>query len=214
MLVLGLGNPILRDDGVGWRVVEEVRRQWMERHPLSPSGLASEEGPRRWDFVKRTRDEDCFARSGTDDEQASSFPLERIFDVEFDCISLGGLTLMERLVGYERAVLVDAIQTRDGAPGTVYRLTLEDLPTLHADSAHDVPLRAALELGRRLGAKLPADVIIYAIEAANIWDFGETLSPEVDGSVMVAASAVVEELEEEEVWSHPNCCAGTRSSVA
>jgi hydrogenase maturation protease len=149
MLVLGLGNPILRDDGVGWRVVEEVRRQWTERHPL-----------------------------------------ERIFDVEFDCISLGGLTLMERLVGYERAVLVDAIQTRDGAPGTVYRLTLEDLPTL------------------------PAEVIIYAIEAANIWDFGETLSPEVDGSVMVAASAVVEELEEEEVWSHPNCCAGTRSSAA
>jgi hydrogenase maturation protease len=173
MLVLGLGNPILRDDGVGWRVVEEVRRQWTERHPL-----------------------------------------ERIFDVEFDCISLGGLTLMERLVGYERAVLVDAIQTRDGAPGTVYRLTLEDLPTLHADSAHDVPLRDALELGSRLGAKLPAELIIYAIEAANIWDFGETLSPEVDGSVMVAASAVVEELEEEEVWSHPNCCAGTRSSAA
>ena len=27
MLVVGLGNPILGDDGVGWRVAEEVKRQ-------------------------------------------------------------------------------------------------------------------------------------------------------------------------------------------
>jgi Ni,Fe-hydrogenase maturation factor len=32
-LVIGLGNPILGDDGVGWKVAEEVRKQ------MSPSPI-------------------------------------------------------------------------------------------------------------------------------------------------------------------------------
>jgi len=153
VLVLGLGNPILRDDGVGWRVVEEARRRW------SGSGGVTEAG------------------------------------VEFDCISLGGLALMERLIGYARVVLVDAMCTGRHTPGTVHQLTLDDLATLHADSAHDVSLRAALELGRRLGAELPDQILIWAVAARDIWDFGETLSPEVEASVPVAAQAVLQSLE-------------------
>ena len=78
-------------------------------------------------------------------------------DIKFDWASLGGLALMERLVGYDRAIIVDAIRTRGGVPGILHRLTLDDLPTLHADSVHDASLAAALELGRRLGARLPDD---------------------------------------------------------
>jgi len=165
LLVLGLGNPILRDDGVGWRVVEEARRIWSDCHV----------------------EERQFGNAAV---------------VEFDCVALGGLALMERLVGYERVILVDAICTSQSGssgghrvPGAVYRLTLDDLPTLHADSAHDASLKAALELGRRLGAKLPDQIIIYAVEAKDIWDFGETLSPEVEASVAVAAEAVLKALE-------------------
>jgi hydrogenase maturation protease len=179
VLVLGLGNPILRDDGVGWRVVEKAHEQWTQRQ-------SDQAGP-------------------TKNEPVSAF-------VEFDRVSLGGLALMERLVGYSRAVLVDAIQTRGGVPGTVYRLSLDDLPTLHADSAHDASLKAALELGRRLGARLPEEIVIYAVEAEDIWDFGETLSPDVAASVRTATRAVLAELEE--LWYRPNCCAGTRFSGA
>lgn len=155
-LVLGLGNPILRDDGVGWRVVEEVQEAWRRR-------IRGDE-------------------------------LQNTFSVEFDCISRGGLALMERLVGYERAILVDAIQTRAGVPGAIYRVTLEDLPTLHADSAHDATLKAALALGRQLGAELPDEIRIIAIEAENVLDFGETLSPHVAASVGRATELVLAEL--------------------
>jgi hydrogenase maturation protease len=104
------------------------------------------------------------------------------------------LALMERLIGYDRAVLVDVIQTRRGEPGAVYRLTLDDLPTRHADSAHDASLKAALALGRRLGAKLPVEIVIYAVEAAAVLDFREELSPLAAASVGRAAEMVLAEL--------------------
>ncbi len=142
-LVLGLGNPILRDDGVGWRVVEEAQRR-------APAGAA-----------------------------------------EFDCVALGGLALMERLIGYERAVLVDAIRAGGGAPGSVYQLGLDDLPTMHSNAIHDASLKDALALGRRLGAQLPGEIVIVAIEAVDVLNFGETLSPPVEAAVPAAVDAVL-----------------------
>jgi hydrogenase maturation protease len=130
-------------------------------------------------------------RSGEESREAEGDPASI---VEFDYFSLGGLALMERLIGYDRAVLVDAIQTRGGEPGAIYRLTLDDLPTLHANSAHDASLKAALALGRQLGARLPGEIVIYAIEATNVLDFGESLSRLVAASVPRAAGLVVGEL--------------------
>ena len=147
VLVLGLGNPILRDDGVGWRVVEQVEQ-------VQPTS------------------------------------------VEFDCVALGGLALMERLIGYDHVVLVDAIRTRAGAPGMVYQLGLDDLPTLNADAVHDASLKQALELGRRLGVTLPDDITIIAIEAADLLDFGEGLSPAVEAAVPEAVRRVLAALDE------------------
>jgi hydrogenase maturation protease len=158
VLVLGLGNPILRDDGVGWRVLEEAQVR-------------------------------CAA------EMQCTSP------VEFDCVSLGGLALMERLIGYDRAVLVDAVQTRGGTPGAVYRLGLDDLPTLNADAVHDATLKAALRLGRDLGAELPDDITIIAVEAADVLNFGEALSPEVEAAVPEAARLVVEALSDMRISS-------------
>jgi hydrogenase maturation protease len=166
-LVLGLGNPILGDDGVGWRVVEAAQEAW-----------------------RRIADE----RRKTNDETASSFVLRPSSIIEFDFVSLGGLALMERLIGCDRAILVDAIQTRDGVPGAIYRLTLDDLPTLHADAIHDASLKAALAVGRQLGARLPQEIVVIGIEAVNLWDFSESLSPQVVASVARAAEMVLDEL--------------------
>jgi hydrogenase maturation protease len=166
-LVLGLGNPILGDDGVGWRVVEAAQEAW-----------------------QRIADE----RRKTNDKTASSSVLGPSSAIEFDFVSLGGLALMERLVGCDRAILVDAIQTRDGVPGAIYRLTLDDLPTRHADAIHDASLKAALAVGQQLGARLPQKIVVIGIEAINLWDFSESLSPQVAASVGRAAEMVLDEL--------------------
>lgn len=150
-IVLGLGNPILGDDSIGWQVAQRVKTEL-------------EKSPRR--------------------------------EIEVDQWSLGGIALMERLVGYERAILIDAIQTPGGAPGTIYRLTLDDLPTRHASSAHDASLQTALDLGRRMGASLPEEIIIIAVEVAGLWEFSESLSPAVAASLEPAAAMALAELGE------------------
>ena len=103
----------------------------------------------------------------------------------------GGLRLMERLVGYDRAIIVDA--QRSGAPaGTVSILSANAPPTRHGDSAHDVDLWTALEFGRQAGAAVPtaSSIRIVAIEAADVDTFGEKCTPAVAASIPRAAEAV------------------------
>ncbi len=63
----------------------------------------------------------------------------------------GGMRFIDLLAGYDRAIIVDAIEWRRGPPGTIYRLTPDEaIPTLRAVSYHDVSLGTALALGRSL----------------------------------------------------------------
>ena len=149
-LVIGLGNPILGDDGVGWRVVEEIARKTANRP-----------------------------------------------DVEVDCVALGGLSLMERLTGCERVILVDSIFTGEKPIGTVSLFLLTELPDLssgHTTAVHDTSLHNALNVGRSMDIPLPRDedVLIVAIEAENVFDFSETLSPPVEAAVPQAVEAVLQ----------------------
>ncbi len=113
--------------------------------------------------------------------------------VEVDVDYWGGLRLMERMIGYDRAVVIDAIQT-GAAPGTIHRLRPDDLPTQRSASAHDANLPTALALGRQAGMHLPPDdaVTLVAIEAADILNFGEQLTPEVEAAIPRAVRLVLE----------------------
>jgi hydrogenase maturation protease len=149
-IIVGLGNPILGDDGVGWKVADEVRRQL----PADDRDL-----------------------------------------VDFDCLSLGGLSLMERLVGYERAIVIDSINLGRGPVGAIHEFDLADLPANnsgHTAAAHDTSLITALELGRRMGVPLPDRVQVVAIESPNVYDFSDELTPAVAASVPGAARAVLD----------------------
>ncbi len=110
----------------------------------------------------------------------------------------GGLQLMERLTGYDRAVVVDAIVT-GAEPGTLHRLRPGDIPTQKSASAHDVNLPTALELGRQLGARLPADenILLVGVEAEDILTFGERCTPKVEAAIPRAVEAVLAALSEE-----------------
>lgn len=146
-VVLGLGNPILTDDGVGIKVVRALR-------PLldNPNVILGES-------------------------------------------SLGGLGLLNVLSGYDRAIIIDAIQTRGGTPGDVYRLKPSDLaPCLHLSCAHDVDFATALELGRLMGIQLPEEMSIVAIEVRDMTTFSEECTPSVRAAIGVAAEMVLSEL--------------------
>ncbi len=149
-LILGLGNPILGDDGIGLRVTESLR-----------AGL-----------------------SGRDITVSES--------------NASGLGLLDLLVGYDRAIIIDAIQTEDGDIGEVYRLDVSDLNvTRHAASPHDVNLATALELGKRLNLALPQQISIIAIEIPSACTFTEECSPEVEKAIPLAARMTLAILDEE-----------------
>jgi hydrogenase maturation protease len=147
-LVLGLGNPILTDDGVGIHVVRALAGR-----------------------LKRP-------------------------DVDVAEVSLGGLRLLDSVAGYDRLILVDAIQI-GGRVGQVYRLGPKNLlSSLHSASSHDLGLPAAMELGRRLGMVLPEDeaITILAVEVEDVITFGETCTPHVQAVIPQVAQMVLEEL--------------------
>ena len=118
--------------------------------------------------------------------------LSELPDIELDVDYWGGLRLMERMVGFQRAIIIDAICS-GAPPGTLQVLSPGDFPTQRSASAHDANLPTALELGRQAGAKLPADedITLLAIEAVNVLSFDEQLTPEVEAAIPKALQAVL-----------------------
>jgi hydrogenase maturation protease len=108
----------------------------------------------------------------------------------------GGLRLMERMIGYDRAIVVDAICT-GAAPGTIHHLATDALATQRSASAHDVNLPTALAFGRHAGVDLPADqdVHLVGIEAQDVVNFGEQCTPAVAAAIPRAVEEVVRLLE-------------------
>ena len=109
----------------------------------------------------------------------------------------GGLRLMERMVGFDRVIVVDAICT-DSPPGTIHRLTPDGIPTKKSNSAHDISLPMALEVGRKADAHLPANenIRLVGIEADDILTFSDQCTPAVAAAIPRAVEVVLEELEE------------------
>lgn len=153
ILVIGLGNPILGDDGIGWHVVRLAESRWREGVLKTP--------------------------------------------VDFDCISVGGLSLMEHLEGYRQALIADSIVTGSQPPGTARLFPFDQMPNVpggHASSVHDTSLRTALTIGQRMGYTLPEEIWVVAIEIEAGLEFKEELSAELAAVVPEAAGLVLDQL--------------------
>lgn len=108
---------------------------------------------------------------------------------------ISGLNLLEMLIDYDKVIIIDAIQTSGGTAGNIYRLEPEFFNySLHSSSPHDVNLATALEFGRQLKLPVPQDIIIYAIEAADVKTFSEKCTSEVQRVINQCANMVVHEL--------------------
>jgi hydrogenase maturation protease len=108
----------------------------------------------------------------------------------------GGLRLMERMAGFDRAIVIDAICT-GAPPGTIHRLTPGSIPTQRSASTHDVNLTTALALVRTAGLHLPRDedILLVGVEAEDILSFGEQCTPAVAAAIAPAVEEVVRAVE-------------------
>ncbi len=148
-LILGLGNPIMSDDGVGMAVARALEDK------IDPKTATVAEA------------------------------------------SVGGLNLLDLLAGYDRVIMIDAIKTEGGRAGQIYRIDPEALKTTrHTASPHDINLATALELGKKLGMKMPKKIDIFAIEAADTEHFSEACTPTVAAAIPVCVEMILREIGE------------------
>ena len=154
-IVVGMGNPILSDDGIGIRVAHELKR--------------------------------------------------RVPGADVVELGAGGIRLLDVLPGYERVLIVDAMVTGEIACGKFRRFSLDELQrktarTCNTLCVHDMDLPTAMALGRLAGMDLPGEVVIWGVEAGDVENFGETLSPPVEAAVPIVVEEMVRELLREKAW--------------
>lgn len=143
-VVVGVGNSVRSDDGVGLLVVQGVQK-------LITQGEA-----------------------------------------EVVELMAGGLRLAEAIVGFDRAIIVDAMTTGEHPPGSVLNVGLGQLgPCRSVSCVHDANLPTALDLFRRAGEKMPESLSIVGIETLDTDTLCEELTAPVAKAVPIAVEAVL-----------------------
>jgi len=150
-IILGVGNPILGDDGVGLKVARELKRR-----------------------VKNP-------------------------DVDIDEAATGGINLMDQIIGYDKAILIDTITNKDVLPGEIRRLSIDDFSSFHSFNPHDISLPEACKLARQLGeTRVPRDITVFGISLERMpCEFGEELSDEISKTVPKTVDMIMSELDED-----------------
>jgi len=147
-IVLGVGNPILKDDGAGIHVIRQLKK-----------------------YVKDP-------------------------DVTLDEAMTGGMNLLDMIIGYEKAILIDTVKMKGAKTGEVRRFSLRDFSSVHSANPHDVDLLEAIKLAEKLGeTRIPKEIVIVGIsvnESQHV--FGEQLSERMAKAVPKAVETVISEL--------------------
>jgi hydrogenase maturation protease len=118
-----------------------------------------------------------------------------VADADTDLVeaSVAGLEILDIVAGYDKVIVVDAIQTRAGRVGDLYELTPDDvISTPRLASPHDVDFGLALKMGKHFEQAMPKEVVIYAIEVADPFTFAEHLTPQVAARVPEIVRTIVD----------------------
>ena len=147
-IILGVGNLILGDDGVGIHIANEVKK-----HINDP-------------------------------------------DITIDEAITGGMNLLDLLLGYDKAIILDAVKSEDAENGEVRRIPIGNFNTLHSCNPHDVSLMEAIEMAKKLGEKrIPQEIIIIGVMMKQIpCEFGEKLSHNINAAVPKAVEMTLNEV--------------------
>ncbi|MBM4161090.1 MAG: hydrogenase maturation protease [Ignavibacteria bacterium] len=167
IIVIGLGNEFISDDGVGIWVVRELKKR------LSTTDIAFEE------------------------------------------LSVGGLQLLDYLVGYEQCIIVDAVVTGIRPPGTIYRFVQAagDKP-IRLTSSHQIDLSQTIELARLLQADIPQTITVYGIEASDTTTFNDHCTESVTQAIPQLVRLICRDLLKHETDDKSRCVSAFESMTS
>lgn len=95
---------------------------------------------------------------------------------EFVESNLTGLGLIDLLIGYRKAVIIDAVHTGRFRPGTVIELEPEDLDVIPNPSPHYTGLPEMIAIAGQLNLEFPDEIKILAVEVSDPFRLGGELS--------------------------------------
>ena len=147
-IVLGVGNPILSDDGVGIHVANQLK-------------------------------------------QKINNP-----NITIDEALTGGMNLLDLILGYDKAIIIDAVKINNGEEGEVKRIPLGNFSTMHSCNPHDVSLTEAIQMAEKLGeTKIPKEIVVIGIMMKKLsCEFGENLSEKIAMAVPKAIEMTLNEI--------------------
>ena len=150
-IILGVGNLILGDDGVGIHIANEIKKYINDPN------------------------------------------------VTIDDAITGGMNLLDLILGYDKAIIIDAVKTNDGSEGEVKRIPLGDFSTMHSCNPHDVSLIEAIEMAKRMGeTRIPREIIVNGVLMKEIpCEFGEKLSNNIATAVPKAVELTLNEIKKD-----------------
>jgi hydrogenase maturation protease len=93
--------------------------------------------------------------------------------------SLSGIALLDHFIGFQKAVIIDAIKTGNHPPGKIIELQPEDLSAVAAPSPHYAGLPEMLALAKQLSLAFPAEIKIFALEVVDPYTIGGAVSEAV-----------------------------------
>jgi len=111
--------------------------------------------------------------------------------------SVGGLSLVDVVSGYDRIIVLDSIRTAAGRPGDWHAFTAKRLrETMNLSNIHDTNFATAMELGRRLGHRIAPedDVFIFAVEVEDNVTFSETMTIGLEAAYPTVREEILREV--------------------
>ncbi len=97
--------------------------------------------------------------------------------------SAHGLAIMDLFIGYDRAILVDALVTGSHPPGAIIKIPVDTLRSVPNPSPHFAGVPEMVALAKRLGLDYPDEFHILGVEVADPFTLGGDLHPAVRAAI-------------------------------
>lgn len=122
---------------------------------------------------------------------------KHLVDFDLELSSAGGFEVVDRILAYHTAAIVDSMVTGEHPPGTAARLELRGARTLRTVGSHGIGLAEAISLARGWGAPVAGRILLFGVEVIDPFTVGGEVSPQVLAKVEAAACEIADAIERE-----------------
>ena len=105
-----------------------------------------------------------------------------------------GLDILELIAGFDKAIIIDAVQTGKNEAGFIYRFDINQVQSPSKVYPHEIDFITSLKLGEKLGLAIPNEIIVFGIEVQNVNGLNDECTPRVRAALPFCVENIMNEL--------------------